>query len=149
MIFEGVDNQLVEIRIMNYEFPESRDKEYDGNWLTIYLNVRSKLGNWQSIAPSLLTWEVEELILWFKTLSINKKPNYTEQEFIEPNLSFQLLNNYSDSTKQIKIRFDLEFRPKNAEDNKEYFVLIEVNNNDLERIAFDFEKESNKYPIRK
>lgn len=149
MIIKGVDNQSVELRIVNYEFPASRDKEYDGNWLTIYLNVKSKFGNWQVTDPSLLTWEVEELINWIRTLSINKNPDYTEQEFIEPNLSFHLLNNYSYSIKQIRINFDLESRPKSADDDKEYFVILEANNNDLERIAIDLEKELKKYPVRK
>jgi len=149
MIIKGVDNQSVELRIVNYQFPTSRDKEYDGNWLNIYLNVKSEFGNWQVTDPSLLTWEVVELISWFRTLSSNEKPDYTEQEFIEPNLSFHLQNNYSDSIKQIKIGFDLESRPQSADDDKEYFVILEANNNDLERIAIDLEKELKKYPVRK
>jgi len=149
MIINGVNNQTVEFKIINYQFPASRDKEYDGNWLTIYLNVNSHFGNWQVTDPSLLTWEIEELIGWFRILSINTKPEYTYQEFIEPNLSFHLLNNFNDSVKQIKISFDLESRPKSAEVDKEYFVIFEANNNDLKGIANDLEKELKKYPVRK
>jgi hypothetical protein len=61
----------------------------------------------------------------------------------------RLQNNYSDSIKQIRINFDLESRLKSADDDKEYFVIIEANNNDLERIAIDLEKELKEYPVRK
>ncbi len=62
MIVLGKDNQTVELKITNYQYPSSLDRDWDGNWLNIYLKVVSKSGNWQTIDPSLTTWEVQELI---------------------------------------------------------------------------------------
>ena len=149
MIINGVNNQSVEFKVVNYQFPTSRDKDYDGNWLTIYLNVKSQFGNWHVIDPSLLTWEIEELIDWLMTLSRNENPEYLHQEFIEPNLSFQLLSDSNNAIKEIRIHFQLECVPKHADGDKEYFVIFEANNEELKRIAEDLEKELEKYPVRK
>jgi len=37
MLFKGINNQTVEFRITNYQYPEITDCEYDSNWLLIYL----------------------------------------------------------------------------------------------------------------
>ncbi len=68
MIFNGIDNQIVELRITNYQYPDINFGDWDGNWLLIYLNVKSNVGHWQTIDPSLTTWEVKELIDWFADL---------------------------------------------------------------------------------
>ena len=149
MIIKGIDNQTVELKITNYQYPTSLDRDWDGNWLNIYLKVESKIGNWQTVDPSLLTWEVQTLIDWFNELSANKKPEYLEQVFIEPNISFHLLNSCSDLEKQIKIRFDLESRPKNADDEIEYYVILIANNAELKKLAENLENELKIYPERK
>ena len=50
---------------------------------------------------------------------------------------------------KIRIRFDLEFRPQSAIDDKDYFVDIEADNKDLRRIADDLKNEYEKYPERR
>ncbi len=149
MILYGVENQKVEIRLHNYQFPDSTDKDYDGNWLEIFLIVQSKLGNWQSIDPSLLTWEVQEIIDWFKDLSLDKEPKYKDLDFIEPNLSIKLMNEVKSQTKRIRVVFDLESRPKSANDEIEYFVEINLTNQELDKAAKDFEVDLSKFPERK
>ena len=149
MEFRGVDNQTVELKITNYQFPKSLDRDWDGNWLNIYIKVDSKVGKWQTIDPSLTTWEVQELIDWFTDLSNDLKPKWIDMEFTEPNLSFYLLNDFNLSKKQIRIKLDLECRPKSAKEDKEYFVDFEFNNSDLKKISSDLMAELKKYPIRK
>ncbi len=149
MEFRGVDNQTVELKITNYQFPKSLDKDWDGNWLNIYIKVDSKVGKWQTIDPSLTTWEVQELIDWFTDLSNDLEPKWIDMEFTEPNLSFYLLNDFNLSKKQIRIKLDLECRPKSAKEDKEYFVDFEFNNSDLKKISSDLMAELKKYPIRK
>ena len=149
MIIEGINNQTVEIKITNYQFPDTKDREYDGNWLNIYLKVKSDMGNWQTVDPSLLTWEVQELIDWFEKLSRNEKPRWKEQGFIEPNLSFSLLNSYDDFEKKFIIEFKLESGPLSAKDDDKYFVEFHANNLTLSDIAKGFRDELTKYPERK
>jgi len=148
MKFNCEDNQTVELKIHNYQFPNSLDKEYDGNWLNIYLKVESKVGHWQTIDPSLLTWDITELIKWFRRLVYNDKTITKEKEFIEPNISFYLLNELTDQEKIIKIKFDLESRPKSAKEEIEYSVIFIADKTELERIAYELETELQKFPER-
>ena len=149
MIFKGLNNQTVEIKITNYQFPETQDKEWDGNWLNIYLKVISDFGHWQTTDPALTTWDMQKIIDWLIGLSKNEKPKWVDLGFTEPNLSFELLNQESDNPKLIRIKFNFEFRPKSAKNDVDYFVDIEVNNNELELLALDLKKELAKYPERK
>ncbi len=149
MVIKGLNNQTVELKITNYQFPESLDKDWDGNWLNIYLKVDSVQGKCQTVDPSLTTWEVQDLIDWFKDLSCDSKPKWNNSEFAEPNLSFHLLNDFKLSNKQIRIKFDLESRPKSAKDDNDYFVDFVVDNMELRRIATELTSELEKYPLRK
>ena len=149
MIFSGVDSQTIEFKITNYQFPDNNNGDWDGNWLNIYLKVDSKVGKWQTIDPSLTTWEVHEIIKWFDKLSKDKGPEYRLLTFTEPNLSFKLLNEPTDNEKLIRIKFDLECRPKSATDDKEYFVDISADNDELITIKERLKDELNKYSERK
>ena len=149
MNFSGIENQSVELKIVNYEFPNNKNgDDYDNNWLNVFIKVDSKVGKWQTVDPSLLTWEVMELITWFSYLSENRKVRYELLEFIEPNLSFELISKYDSEIKNIRIHFKLESRPKSATDDREYFVDCELNKNDLKQIVVDLRKEIEKYPER-
>lgn len=149
MIFNGLDNESVELKIHNYQFPESPDRQEDGNWLYIHLVIKSAQGHWQTIDPSLLTWEVESLVEWFHDLGKKAKPDCLQQEFIEPNISFHLLNSYLDDQKLIKIKFDLESRPGSAKDEIDYFVTFKADEKELHRIASELKQELQKFPVRK
>lgn len=111
MVIKGINNQSVEIRVNNYQFPETDDRNYDGNWLHIYLNVRSDMGNWQSVDPSLLTWEIQELIDWLDQLSKNEKSKWKKMDFIEPNISFELMNSENDLKRELKLSSMLKVDP--------------------------------------
>lgn len=149
MIFSGVDNRTIELKISNYQFPENQEGDWDGNWLNIYLKVESKVGKWQTIDPSLTTWEFNEIIEWLNKLYNNKEPEYRLISFIEPNLSFELLNKPTDDKKLIRIKFDLESRPKSATDDKDYFVDILADNDELIKIINELKNELHKFPERK
>lgn len=58
MKFIGKDRQEIELKILGYEFPTDFDNEWDANWLHFYLNIKSNVGHWQTIDPSILTDEV-------------------------------------------------------------------------------------------
>ncbi|MCF8714517.1 hypothetical protein JM658_06695 [Joostella atrarenae] len=147
MIFNGIDNQTVEFKVTNYEFPENTTCQYDSNWLLIYLKVNSNFGKWQTIDPSLLTEEVKAIIEWFGNLSNNKKPDSNSLSFIEPNIEFEL-KDFNENSKIIRIIFGYESRPKNSNDEKEYYVDFEFNNEELKKISEDLKNELNAFPTR-
>jgi len=148
MIINGLNDQTVEIRITNYQFPNETQDEWDGNWLNIYLKVKSDLGNWQTIDPSLTTWEMNELIDWFNMLSKDIAPKHLRLNFTEPNLSFELLKGRKKPQKMFRISFNLESRPQSAKDSDVYFVDCFVENQELKRIADELKMELDKYPER-
>ncbi|APU10198.1 hypothetical protein A5M85_07845 [Cellulophaga lytica] len=147
MIFHGINNQIVELKITNYQFPKITDCEYDSNWLLIYLNVKSDCGNWQTVDPSLLVGDVIEIIEWFEKISQNKTPKYECLDFIEPNLAFELIKAGMDF-KTVRIKFDLESIPKSADDKKDYFVDCKMDNSQLQKVIEGLKKELKPYPIR-
>lgn len=147
MVFKGINEQTVEFRITNYQFPEITNCEYDSNWLLVYLKVKSDFGNWQTIDPSLLVRDVKSMIEWFKKVSENESLDSDYLVFLEPNLEFELKSSTTDK-KRIRIIFDLESRPKNAVDEKEYYVDCELNNKELKQIVSELKKEIELYPER-
>lgn len=149
MTFKGIDNQTVEFIITNYQYPEIKEGGWDGNWLNIYLKVKSNFGNWQTVDPSLTTWEVQGLINWFEKLSKNEKLENPERTFTELNLSFVFLGLQDNTSKLFRINFDLESRPESAIDDKEYYVDCIANNDELIIIMKDLRNELEKYPERK
>ncbi len=148
MTFPGVDNQSVELKIVNYQFPHTtlRD-DYDANWLHIYLNVKSKCGHWQTVDPSLLTSDVEKIIKWLSDLANNKSIEDESLEFIEPNLSFHMLCKGSEVEK-IRIQFDLESRPQSFKEDVLYFVDSILSNSELQQLSCDMTAELAKFPKR-
>jgi hypothetical protein len=149
MHFNGINDQTVEFRLINYQFPNTPDKGWDGNWLSIYLRVKGNPGHWQTIDPALTTWEVQEIIDWFTLLSENKTPKCLDLEFTEPCISFGLLNAPTASFKKIRLKFGPEFGPKSADEGEDYFVDIIVSGEELLKLAGDLKQELNKYPRRK
>jgi len=148
MIFNGIDEQIVEFKITNYQYPDIISGDWDGNWLLIYLNVKSNVGHWQTIDPSLTTWEIKQLIEWFADLSNNKKLKYKLLDFTEPNLSFEHIG-FNGNKCIIRLRFALESRPQSAVEDKEYFVDFEYNTNEIKQIVIDLTNELKKFPERK
>ncbi len=128
----GSDGSLFEMSILGYQFPKLQTEEYDSNWLRIRIHVVHPQGEWSSIDPSLLTYEVDALATWFADI-VRGRSVATEMAFTEPNLSFQLLD-HGRNAKSLRIYFELESRPTWArseivpsEDLWVEFLLSEVN----------------------
>jgi hypothetical protein len=147
MIFKGINNQSVEFRITNYQFPEITNCEYDSNWLLVYLKVKSDCGNWETVDPSLLVSDLKRTIEWFEKLSNDIETDYDSLVFMEPNLEFELTKKYADK-KRIRITFDLESRHPNAKDDEEFYVDCVYNNAELKQIVSELKKEAELYPER-
>lgn len=136
----------MELKIVNYQYPDILNQEFDSNWLNIFIDVKSKMGHWQTVDPSLMTNEVQLLIDWFRDLSINK----TNDDFgycTEPNLSFNLLEKTL-ARKKIRIGFGAESRPLSFKPDMEYYIDCEFTNTELDAIASELAEELEKFPPR-
>ena len=149
---EGIINQLLELEIVNYQFPDIVNEEYDANWLSIYFKIDSKFGKWQTTDACLLTWEVQEIINWLKSLANSEKVE-NEISFTEPNLTIKKFAE-NDGITRLRFIFDHELRPKKVVGNLEYYDSIEyyldcdLARDELNKLAKDFEKELSKFPLR-
>ena len=144
MKFHGTNDQTVEMKIAGYQYPQISDGD-DGNWLNIYLNVRSGFGNWQVTDPSLTTADVSELANWFAELAIGEEPQYTSLAFMEPNISFKLMGmNYG--MLSFRIVFSGECAP--LADLEDHYVDCLADSHELERICNELQLELLKFPER-
>jgi len=147
MKLKNKDNTSFELNIQNYQFPKMETDEYDSNWLMIQTKVKHPQGEWQSIDPSLLTYEVKHIADWLEKIAKNESVEKT-LAFIEPNLSFELL----DDKKYIRIYFELESRPSWAASKvaveEDLWLDIEIENNNLIEVAEDLRKKLLKFPQR-
>jgi len=147
MTFKGINNQTVEFKITNYQFPEITDCEYDSNWLLVYLKVKSDCGNWETVDPSLLVSDLKRMIEWFEELSNDIETDSDSLVFMEPNLEFELTKKIANK-KRIRITFDLESRHPNAKDDEEFYVDCEFNNAELKQIVSELRIEAELFPER-
>lgn len=88
MEIKNKKNELIRFRSLGYQYPESDDTSYDGNWLNIQIELISEKSRFQVVDPSLLTWELKEISAWFSDLSTSKLKQSSELRFMEPNLKF-------------------------------------------------------------
>jgi len=147
MKFTNKDQTSFELNILNYQFPEMETEEYDSNWLMVQIKVRHQKSEWQSVDPSLLTYEAKEIAEWLERIA--KKESVKKQlGFIEPNLSFELL----DDKKYIRIYFELESRSSwvasKVAGEKDLWLGIEIENNNFLAEAEDLRKQLSKFPQR-
>lgn len=138
MILKGIKNQKVEIRVLG-EKKELLTLQ-DSDWLKLCIDVSSESENWQTVDESLTVAEFKELVNWFRELSLNKKVEYTNLLFTEPNLEFDLLES-SEKYKIIKIVFSAESRLKFSAEDKDYFMEFKLYNDELVDIANGLDSE--------
>ncbi len=141
------NSSFFQFKIANYEFPDTNDRSYDGNWLMIDINVKKDDLKWSRRDPSILSWELKEIVEWFYDLSKDKEPEQKDLGFVEPNLSFKYKKNGNNKTK-IFIYFWIELLPDNWDKKNKCFVEFELTNEELYNIGKMFEEELKKCPIR-
>ena len=141
MIIPCSAEQSVQLKIIDLESPEITFKSPNNIWLMMQLKVNSKIGKWEVNDAFLTTTEIRCIIDWFKKLSSRQEPKYRFLTFIEPNISFKLLNEPTEEIKAIRIKFDLECRQKKATNQKEYFVDMFANDAELFAVKEGLEAE--------
>jgi hypothetical protein len=141
MIIPFSAKQSVHLNLIGFESPETADYKTDLNWLMVQLKVECNKGRWEVIDSFLTINEVQEIIGWFDKLSLGQEPQYRFLTFIEPNISFKLLNEPYEKNKAIRIKFDLECRPKKAKKQKEYYVDMFSDDAALFAVKKGFEAE--------
>ena len=108
MVFWGKNNQKVELKILNYEFPPTAfgyNKDLANDWIEIGINIESDFGTYSHTSSIFVIYEIESLIAWLNKLSKNIRVEKLWNRTIEDYFEFELLNSYNANEKNIKIIF--------------------------------------------
>lgn len=146
MIFRAKDKQSVELRIVKYQFPSSGSID-DKNWLLINLIIKSKFGDWQVLDPFLQIQEIADLAIWLTDWAKGNYIRWNPLEFIEPNLSFEMIK-VDDDSKILKIIFENECKPKFIDEDSDCFLDCIVSNEILLELAKSLSGELENIPKR-
>jgi hypothetical protein len=148
MILTSGGDTSFELHIVGYEFPTEEHDDYDSNWLRVRIDVRLPRGGWTSTDSCLLTWEVSRLGTWLDAIAHGDVAE-PEQDFIEPNLRFELLKT---SSKHLRIYFELECRPSWAPSDgvamNDLWAEFEVTSDELKQAATSLRNQLKQFPVR-
>lgn len=150
IIFKNVMNQTIELSTENYQFPESKDTDYDGNWLQINIKIIEDKNVWTGSDPFLLTHDWMDISNWFDSISKYINPKLSELSFIEPNIEFQLINIEKEKDEiQFDIQLSYECIPNFNKGKKILKYRFIYNASDCKKISELCKVEYNRFPERK
>ncbi len=133
--------------VVGYQFPSDKNVPYDSNWLNIRIDVRHPGGDWTTVDPALLTYEVQQLADWFRDLAAGKRGD-PRIDFLEPCLKFAV-ELTEESSEELKVTLAHEFRPPWSKDFADEFQLtFPLATINLVNTAEAVEHELAQYPRR-
>lgn len=92
--------------VIDYEFPEVHDDQYDSNWLIIEIRATRAKDSWSASYPCMLTGELAELADWLDAVADGKNTT-ARLDFIEPNLHFEVTES---EPKKLCVYIDAELK---------------------------------------
>lgn len=141
------DSSSIELRIVDYQYPENSRDQYDADWLRVEGVITHPLGNWRFNDPCLLTWEALALATWLDSWGKSTDP---EIGFIEPNLSFAKSDSPLGSL--LRISFELESRPPWAKKRfvgpSDIWIEFPPNESGAKSTAETLRDQLRRFPIR-
>lgn len=146
MKLTGQDNKSFELWIVDYQFRDDMNDEYDSNWLTVGIRLTGFPREWTTSDPSLLTWELKSLTNWLNDIltgDIKEK----EIEFIEPNLKFELADKVDDTFK-LRTLLTLESKPTWYTEDETFSFDLVVDREQLEYSVERLKTQLTKFPGR-
>lgn len=154
------DGNSVTLRVDGYQFPAVTGagyRDWDANWLVVVGEVVNGDRAWTFRDPSLTTWEARELASWLRSVADgSRRPQPIDGEgddaellvFTEPNLAFSLLSRRP-GVSTIRVYLSLEAVPEDTQGKIfEYFVELEMPDEDIARAAVQWEAELRQFPVR-
>lgn len=145
MKLNGQDKSF-ELWVVDYQFLDDKNDEYDSNWLTIGIRLKGFKSEWTKSDPSLLTWELKSLSDWLQKILTGDFAE-KEIEFIEPNLKFELIDNTHDPYK-MRTHLTLESRPVWFTDDETFSFEIDVDREQIDHSVQRLKSELIKFPGR-
>jgi hypothetical protein len=139
----GRDGYGLELRIVDYQFPDAADERLRKSWIVVAGTARSPEGTWSFRWQALTPEDARDLALWLR-----RAADGDALEFVEPNLSFVLVERTPDEI-VLRIGLDLEFSPpwrKHDQAGDPYTIVCRAPAADVLEAAAEWEVESARYP---
>jgi hypothetical protein len=134
------------LRVAGYQFPDITDSEYDSNWLDIDISCRVDGRSWGKRNPSLLTWELDNLIGWLRAISASEKLQ-EELRFLEPCLHFSHQERRPNLV-SLRVHFAAEYRPPWSIPAEDIWAEIVCTPRELLAWAEELGQERDRFPPR-
>ena len=149
MVLAGSNGHRLELTLLGYQFPAVKGDWHDANWLNIRIAAANDRGSWNATDASLLTSEVASLADWLDAIAEGRSAA-SETDFIEPNLSFELI----EASDRVRLRawFELELRPRWAPwdevPQRDLCVDLDIARDDVRAAAASLRDHLSRFPMR-
>jgi hypothetical protein len=143
----GRQGDAIELTIAGYQFPDAEDPRERFSWHMVVGRAACPRGVWEFRYPALTSDESTRISPWLRRVAAaSELPALT---FVEPNLSFALVELGTGSAATIEVGLDLEFRPPWDASNRagNPFVLsLHVGADQIMEAAADWAAQVALYP---
>ncbi|HFJ9286511.1 PadR family transcriptional regulator [Bacillus toyonensis] len=130
------------LEVVRYQFKDAKE-ECDRNWLIVKAKLSEGNKVFETMDPFLQTFDLQHMKKWFQLLP---NPTYTELDFIEPNIAFELMGK-NEGEFQIVVRLSQELTPSWCKE-EEYGFSISITHEDREKIIRFIEEQQRNFPKR-
>lgn len=137
----------IELRILQYQFPEIQC-DWDANWLTLGVRVRTADRRWSATDSCLLTWEAQGLVNWLSDLTTANQQD-GGIDFLEPALAFHLAESGKD-TLQLLVALRYGLLPLERRDSgwEEMVIPMRISRSALREGVLELAEEIRRFPMR-
>ena len=144
------DNK-VEINIVGYEYPlKDGMRFHDANWLNVNVKVKTSDDEWEVTDPAFLADEFSKAAPWLRSIA-----RYT-RDLKEINNIWACIEgsvcitHIFSSNEEHRLLLELrgEFVPKNTRDGRILQGTFDLTTEELEKLADEFEEQSDRFPVR-
>ncbi|MCC5920741.1 MAG: hypothetical protein LAT68_10590 [Cyclobacteriaceae bacterium] len=148
MIFKGTENQTLEFKILNYQYPESED-EFDGNWLKIHIKVNATDGSWEATYPALLAQELKKMLEWLYDFHQGRLEKDDLFDSMEQAIFLQSVSQPEVEPYHFQILLDTPFLPPfQKKEGSKYIFDIVLDKVEFKKMLNALEKEYKRFPYR-
>ncbi|PEN46765.1 PadR family transcriptional regulator [Bacillus toyonensis] len=130
------------LEVVRYQFKDAKE-ECDRNWFIVKAKLSEGNKVFETMDPFLQTFDLQHMKKWFQSLP---NPTYTELDFLEPNIAFELMGK-NEGEFQIVVRLSQELTPSWCKE-EEYEFSISITHEDREKIIRFIEEQQRNFPKR-
>jgi len=146
MVLEGPEGLCFRLTAQGWLRPRGARDEIEANRLRVRLALEADEGSWAETVPCLLSWELERLAEWFRTLAGHRRAE-EEQRFLDPDLRFRIAP-ASGLARVLHVGIDLRGRKPAGAPAPFGEVAFALEDADLAAVARSLAADVRRFPTR-